>query len=64
MRVRYIGDYYKVAFDKAKTYEVKSVTEDGFYEIYVDAYEDYFLLYPEDFEVVDEQAEEKEVRNA
>ena len=53
MKVRYIGDYYKVALNKSETYEVKSVTEDGFYEIYVDAYEDYFLFFPEDFEIVE-----------
>jgi hypothetical protein len=52
MKVRYIGDYYKVVLDKSKTYEVKSVTNDGLYEIYVDAYEDYFLFNPADFEIL------------
>ena len=52
MKVRYIGSYYKVVFDKSEVYEVKSITEDGLYEIYIDAYDDYFLFNPVDFEVV------------
>ncbi|MEG1841068.1 MAG: hypothetical protein RR213_07415 [Raoultibacter sp.] len=39
MRVRYTGNYYKVMFDKEKTYEVIAI-EDGLYRVYSDEFED------------------------
>lgn len=52
MKVRYIGDYYKVAFDKQKTYEVISI-EKGWFRIMTELGEDY-LFPPECFEIVEE----------
>ena len=52
MKVRYIGDYFKVAFDKQKTYEVISI-EKGWFRIMTELGEDY-LFPPECFEIVEE----------
>ena len=52
MKVRYIGDYYKVAFDKEKIYEVISI-EKGWFRIMTELSEDY-LFPPECFEIVEE----------
>ena len=51
-RVRYIGDYYKVTFEKGCIYELLEITEEGFYRVYSTAVEDWALLPPQDFEVV------------
>ena len=51
MKVRYTGEYYKVAFDKDKTYEILSV-ENGWYRIKTELDEDY-LFPPECFEIVE-----------
>lgn len=53
MRVRYTGDYFKVMFDKNKTYEVIAI-EDGYYRVYSDEFEDDGLFSPDIFEVVQE----------
>jgi len=52
MKVKYIGAYYKVAFEKDKIYEVISV-EKGWYRIMTELDEDY-LFPPECFEIVEE----------
>lgn len=54
MKVRYIGDYYKVGLGKGNIFDAE-LTEDGFYKIYVDMMEDYFLFMPEQFEIVEEK---------
>ena len=56
MRVRYIGDYYKVYLQKGEVYEAELV--DGWYRIYdEDDGEEYG--YPlEDFEVVEDPESE------
>ena len=51
MKVRYTGDYYKVAFDKDKVYDVISI-EKGWYRIMTELEEDY-LFPPECFEIVE-----------
>lgn len=51
MKVKYIGDYYQVAFVKEKTYEVIAV-EGGLYRIVDESGEDY-LFYPEDFKIIE-----------
>ncbi len=50
MKVRYIGDYYKVALSKGETYAAE--VEDGMYRIFIEAYDDYFLFQPAQFEIV------------
>lgn len=52
MKVKYIGDYYKVCLEKNKEYEAK-LNNDGFLEIYIDAMEDVFQFTPEQFEIVE-----------
>lgn len=52
-QVRYTGDYYKVMFDKSKTYEVIAI-EDGFCRVYSDEFEDDDLFSSDIFEVVQE----------
>ncbi len=51
MRVKYIGDYYRVSLVNGKVYEVISI-ENGWYEIYDETDETAF--YPPDmFEIVE-----------
>ncbi len=52
MKVKYIGEYYKVSLIKGKIYDVLSV-EDGWYRIKDETGEDY-LFSPNDFEIVKE----------
>lgn len=52
MKVRYIGDYYKVSLLKDKIYDVISV-EDGAYRI-IDETEDDYLFSSNEFEIVEE----------
>lgn len=52
MKVRYIGDYYKVSLIKGKIYEVIS-QHNGWYEIFDETEEEY--LFPNNmFEIVEE----------
>ena len=52
MKVRYIGDYYKVSLIKGNIYEVIGI-EGDWYRIIDESDEDY--LYPvEEFEIVEE----------
>lgn len=51
IKVRYIGDYYNVAFDKSVVYDAE-ILNDSWYRIYVDLYEDYGMFSPEEFEIV------------
>lgn len=53
MKVRYTGDYYKIAFAKDKVYDVISV-EKGWYRIMTELDEDY-LFPPECFETVEHE---------
>lgn len=54
MKVKYIGDYYSdIIFEKDQEYEVLGFDENGFYKIYIDAYDDWFTFFPRDFEIVD-----------
>lgn len=50
-KVKYIGNYYKVMFDKDKVYDLIGVV-DGLYKVYSDEFEDWGLFSPEDFEIV------------
>lgn len=50
MKVKYIGDYYKVSLIKGKIYEVLGI-ENGWYRIVDETGED-FLFSPKDFEIV------------
>ena len=51
MRVKYMGDYYKVSLDKNKIYNVLTIEKD-WYRIIDKTGEDY--LYPsEEFEIVE-----------
>lgn len=52
MKVKYIGDYYKVSLIKGKTYDVIDIDE-GWYRI-IDETEDDYLFSPEQFEIVEE----------
>ena len=52
MKVKYIGNYYKVSLIKGKEYEVQSI-EDGWYRIIDETGED-FLFSPNEFEIVEE----------
>lgn len=52
IKVRYIGDYYKVSLLKNKIYEVQAI-ENGWYRIIDETGEDY-LFSPKDFEKVEE----------
>jgi len=52
-RVKYVGSYYKVAFEKDGIYNLIEITEDGFYKVYSDAVDDWCLCNPKDFERVD-----------
>ena len=52
MKVKYIGDYYKVSLIKNKVYDVVAI-EDGAYRI-VDETDDDFLFPADDFEIVEE----------
>lgn len=51
MKVKYIGEYYKVSLIKGKIYDVLSI-EDGWYRIIDETGEDY-LFPPKDFEVME-----------
>ena len=51
MKVKYIGDYYKVSLLKDKIYEVIAM-EDGAYRIIDETDEDY-LYPPNEFEIVE-----------
>lgn len=65
MKVKYIGDYYSdIVFDKEQEYEVLGLDENGFYKIYIDAYEDWFTFFPCDFKITGGQIAEKEVESA
>lgn len=52
-RVRYIGDYYKVAFEKGEVYDLLEITDDGLYKVYSDAFEDWGLFAPWHLELVE-----------
>ena len=52
MKVKYIGEYYKVSLTKNKVYDVISV-EDGAYRI-VDETEEDFLFPANEFEIVED----------
>jgi hypothetical protein len=52
MKVKYIGDYYKVSLQKEKMYEVDA-QEHGWYRIVDETGEDY-LFPPELFEIVEQ----------
>lgn len=52
MRVRYVGEYYKVYLEKGKTYEAEVV--DGMYSIYDVDDEDSYLYRPQFLEIVEE----------
>lgn len=52
MKVKYVGEYYKVRFQKDKTYTVVGV-EDGWYRI-VDESDDDGLFSPSEFEIVEQ----------
>lgn len=52
-RVKYIGSYYKVAFEQGGVYDLIEITDDGFYKVYSDAFEDWCLCNPNDFELLD-----------
>ena len=52
MKVKYIGEYYKVSLIKNKVYDVISV-EDGAYRI-VDETEEHFLFPANEFEIVED----------
>ena len=51
MRVRYIGDYYKVSLIRGNIYQVIG-REKGLYRIVDETNED-FLFWPVDFEIVE-----------
>ena len=51
MKVRYIGDYYKVYLEKGEVYDAELV--DGMYRIYDEDDEEDYGYWPEDFEVVE-----------
>lgn len=51
VKVRYIGEYYKVSLLKGKVYDVLSI-EDGWYRIVDETGEDY-LFPPGYFEIVE-----------
>lgn len=51
MKVKYIGDCYKVSLIKNKIYDVINI-EDGWYRIF-DETEDDYLYAPEQIEIVD-----------
>lgn len=51
MKVKYIGDYYKVAFERDKEYDVIG-EESGCYRI-VSEFDDDGLFPKEDFEITD-----------
>ena len=55
MKVKYIGDYYKISLIKDKIYEVLSI-ESGWYRI-IDETEDDYLFLPTDFEVIESSPE-------
>lgn len=50
MRVKYIGDYYKVSLLKNKIYDVINI-EEGWYRI-IDETGDAYLFSPKEFEIV------------
>lgn len=52
MKVRYIGDYYKVSLIKGNIYEVIGI-EGDWYRI-IDETEEDFLFAPQQFEIVEE----------
>lgn len=51
MKVKYIGDYYKVSLKQGKVYEVMEI-ERGWYRIVDETGEDY-LFPPNEFEIVE-----------
>mgnify|MGYP006981375429 FL=1 len=54
MKVKYIGDYYKVGLGKGNIFDAEW-TEDGYLSIYVEMLEDTFLFMPEQFEILDDK---------
>lgn len=52
MKVRYVGDYYKVYLKKGEVYDAKLV--DGFYRIYDEDDGEEYGYSPEYFEVVED----------
>ena len=52
MKVRYIGDYYKVSLIKGKIYNVINI-EEGWYRI-IDETEEDFLFAPQQFEIIED----------
>ncbi len=53
MKVRYIGDYYKVYLKRGEVYEAELV--DGFYRIYDEDDEQDYGYDPRYFEIVEER---------
>jgi len=51
MKVKYIGTYYKSAFDTGKAYDVLEES-DGMYRIIDESEEDYWF-FVDDFEIVE-----------
>ena len=51
MKVKYRGNYTKVAFEKDKVYDVISI-ERGWYRIMTELDEDY-LFHPDEFEIIE-----------
>ncbi len=51
MKVKYIGDYYKVSLINGKIYDVIKI-EDGWYRI-VDETEEDYLFSPTEFEIIE-----------
>lgn len=52
-RVRYKGDYYRVMFEKGCLYDLIEITEDGLYKVYSDAFDDWGLFSPDEFEQIE-----------
>lgn len=55
MKVKYIGNYYEIAFEKDKVYDVISI-EKGWYRIMTELDDDY-LFPPEVFEIVEDSSD-------
>ena len=55
-KVRYIGDYYKVMFEKNEEYDLLGIEQAPFgegYKVYSPAFEDYGVFPKTEFEIVD-----------
>lgn len=51
-KVRYVGNYYKIAFERGRTYGLLEITGRGFYKVYSDVIGDWALLPPQDCEII------------